>query len=111
MEKLFLPYGEIERIRQKYPGKLPIFVTRAQNANDVPNIPKNKFLVPASLSVGQFIYIIRGQIKLPPEKALFIFINNTIPSASSLISEVYKAYKSTDGALRITYTSENTFGL
>jgi len=35
--------------------------------------------VPADLSVGQFTYVIRKRIRLPPEKAIFIFVNNYIP--------------------------------
>jgi hypothetical protein len=29
--------------------------------------------------VGQFVYVIRKRIKLSPEKAIFIFINNILP--------------------------------
>lgn len=35
--------------------------------------------MPADLSVGQFTYVIRKRIRLPPEKAIFIFVNNYIP--------------------------------
>ena len=31
------------------------------------------------MSTGQFIYVIRKRIKLDPEKAIFIFVNDTIP--------------------------------
>ncbi len=34
---------------------------------------------PASNPPGQFIYVIRKRIKLDPEKAIFIFVNDTIP--------------------------------
>jgi GABA(A) receptor-associated protein len=47
---------------------------------------------------------------LPPEKALFVFVNNTLPTSSTFLSELYTNHKSQDGALRMTYTSENTFG-
>lgn len=110
MERLFLAYGEAEKLRTKFPGKIPIFVTRATNARDMPDLPKHKFLAPSHLSVGQFLYIIRKHIQLPPEKALFIFVGNTLPMSSALLSELYTNYKSNDGALRMTYTSENTFG-
>lgn len=110
MDRLSLPYGEADRIKAKYPGKIPVFVTRASSAKDIPDIPKHKFLAPSNLSLGQFIWVIRKQLTLPPEKALFIFINNTLPTSNSLLSELYANYKSPDGALRMTYTSENTFG-
>jgi GABA(A) receptor-associated protein len=109
-ERLFLTYGEADKLRAKYPGKIPIFVTRAHNARDIPDLVKHKFLAPSHLSVGQFIYIIRRQMSLPPEKALFVFVDNTLPTSSTFLSELYANHKSQDGALRMTYTSENTFG-
>ena len=38
-----------------------------------------RYLVPSDLSVGQFVYVIRKRIKLPPEKAVFLFVNNALP--------------------------------
>ena len=35
--------------------------------------------MPADLTVGQFVYVIRKRIKLSPEKAIFIFVNNVLP--------------------------------
>lgn len=101
----------IKKIKEKYPGKIPVIVNRANNSTDIPEINKNKFLVSSNITVGQFIYIIRRQIKLPPEKALFIFVNNNLPSSSILMSELYSTYKSSNDILYILYTSENTFGL
>jgi len=110
MERMFLTYGEIDRIKKKYPGKLPVFVTKSLSARDIPDLPKHKFLVPNNISISQFIWIIRRQIKLPPEKALFVFVNNTLPTSSTLLSELYSMYKCPDGALRMVYISENSFG-
>jgi GABA(A) receptor-associated protein len=109
-ERLFLTYGEADRLKARFPGKVPIFVTRASTANDIPDLPKHKFLAPSHLSVGQFIYVIRRHMSLPPEKALFVFVDNTLPTSSTYLSELYANHKSPDGALRMTYTSENTFG-
>lgn len=36
----------------------------------------SRFLVPADLTVGQFVYVIRKRIKLSPEKAIFIFVRS-----------------------------------
>lgn len=60
--------------------------------------------------MGQFIYVIRKRIKLPPERAIFLFVDNMIPSTSSLMSVVYEVQKDEDGFLYITYSGENTFG-
>jgi GABA(A) receptor-associated protein len=110
MERLFLTFGEVDKLKQKYPGKIPIIVSRSSNAQDVPDLPRHKFLVSSSITMGQFIFFIRKQIKLPPEKALFFFVDNILPTSHILLSELYHKYKNVDGALRMTYTSENTFG-
>ena len=110
MERLFLTHGEVDRLKVKYPDRIPIFVTKGQDAGDIPDIPKHKFLVTSNLSLSEFILVIREQIQLPPEKALFVFVNNTLPTTSSLISELYSIHKSPDGALRMTYTSKSMFG-
>jgi hypothetical protein len=49
----------------------------------------SRYLVPADLSVGQFTYVIRKRIRLPPEKAIFIFVNNYIPPTCKHIDNIY----------------------
>jgi GABA(A) receptor-associated protein len=110
-ERLFLLNGEAEKIKERYPSKVPIFVIKSKNSHDIPDLTKHKFLAPSDLTLGQFIFIIRKQLKLPPEKALFVFINNTLPISSAFLSELHANHKDKDGALRMIYTSENTFGL
>lgn len=39
----------------------------------------NRYLVPAELTVGQFVYMIRKRIKIPDEKTIFMFVNDTLP--------------------------------
>ncbi len=38
-----------------------------------------RYLVPADLTVGQFVYVIRKRIKVSPEKAIFMFVKNVLP--------------------------------
>lgn len=38
-----------------------------------------RYLVPADLTVGQFVYVIRKRIKLSSEKAIFVFVDNVLP--------------------------------
>ena len=68
------------------------------------------YLVPCDLTVGQFVYVIRKRIELPPEKAIFIFVNNRLPPTASLMSEISQEEKNEDGFLYVTYSGENTFG-
>jgi GABA(A) receptor-associated protein len=70
--------AEANRIREKYPDRIPVIVEKAEKS-DIPDIDKKKYLVPADLTVGQFVYVVRKRIKLSAEKAIFIFVKNTLP--------------------------------
>ncbi|KAL2483950.1 Autophagy-related protein [Forsythia ovata] len=101
--------AESTRIREKYPDRIPVIVEKAERS-DVPNIDKKKYLVPADLTVGQFVYVVRKRIKLSAEKAIFVFVENMLPPTGSLMSTIYEEYKDEDGFLYVTYSGENTFG-
>jgi len=101
--------NESSKVRQKYPDKIPVIVEKQVKTN-LPDIDKHKFLVPSDLTVGQFVYVIRKRIKLKPEQALFIFINNTLCPTSHLMSEMYRNHKDEDGFLYIIYDTENVYG-
>jgi GABA(A) receptor-associated protein len=100
---------EAKRIRSKYPDRIPVIVEKAQNS-DIPEIDKHKYLVPQDLTVGQFVYTIRKRIKLGPEQAIFIFVNNTLPPTASLMSQLYKEHKDEDQFIYCLYSGESTFG-
>ncbi|CAA2993356.1 Ubiquitin-like superfamily [Olea europaea subsp. europaea] len=78
--------------------------------SDVPDIDKKKYLVPADLCIGQFVYVVRKRIKLSAEKAIFVFVDNILPPSASLMSKIYEDHKDEDGFLYMTYSGENTFG-
>jgi GABA(A) receptor-associated protein len=101
---------EASRIKLKYTDRVPVIVERRQGCESVPSLDKSKFLVPSDLTMGQFIYVIRKRIKLSPDKAIFVFVNCVLPSASDLLSTIYDTHKDSDGFLYVTYSSENTFG-
>ncbi|KVH97104.1 Autophagy protein Atg8 ubiquitin-like protein [Cynara cardunculus var. scolymus] len=102
-------HAEASRIREKYPDRIPVIVERAEKS-DIPNIDKKKYLVPADLTVGQFVYVIRKRIKLSAEKAIFIFVENVLPPTGAIMSTIYDDKKDDDGFLYVTYSGENTFG-
>ncbi len=103
--------AESARMLTKYPERICAYVQREKKETVLPEIVKNKYLIPTNITIGQLIYVIRKRIKLPSEAALFIFVNNSImPAVSETLGEVYKKYASDDGFLYITYAQENTFG-
>ena len=101
--------NQTNNIILKYPNRIPIFVSRSCH-NDCPQIDRNKFLVPNDLTIGQFMFVIRKRIKLSPEKSIYLFVNNKVPTTSSLLSQIYENNKNQDGFLYITYSGESTFG-
>ena len=104
-------YMESQRLLLKYPDRIPIIFGPLNN-NDIANPPinKNKYLAPVDLSIGQFHHVIRKRMKLPPEKTIFLFINNNIYNSAHLLSQIYDLEKDEDGFLYIIYAFENTFG-
>ena len=98
------------RIRTKYTDRVPLIVEKSSNCKTINDIDKHKYLVPNDLTVGQFIYVIRKRLTLPPEMALYLFVAGTIPPTSALIITVYNEMRDEDGFLYLTYGAENCFG-
>jgi GABA(A) receptor-associated protein len=100
---------EADRIMKKFPDRVPVIIEKTKESN-VPDIDKKKYLVPNDLTIGNFLYVVRKRIKLPPEVALFLFIDKYLPPTSSLVSAVYDKHRNSDGFLYMVYATENTFG-
>jgi len=101
--------SESQKIRSRYPDRIPVIVERAENSN-IENIDKRKYLVPNDITVAQFMWIIRKRIDLPAEKAIFLFVDKIVPQSSWTMGELYNNHKDKDGFLYIAYSGESTFG-
>ncbi|CAI8603657.1 unnamed protein product [Vicia faba] len=100
----------------KFPDRIPVIVERYSKC-DLPDLEKKKicyicdrYLVPRDLSVGHFIHILSSRLSLPAGKALFVFVNNTLPQTASVMDSVYRSFKDEDGFLYMYYSTEKTFG-
>jgi hypothetical protein len=71
----------------------PQVICEKVEKSDIATIDKKKYLVPADLTVGQFVYVIRKRIKLSPEKAIFIFVDEVLPPTAALMSSIYEEHK------------------
>lgn len=103
---------ESTRILAKYPTRIPVIVERSKNcSNDIPQLDKNKYLIPDDLTIGQFMYVIRKRMKINSEKALYIILDNgVIPASSQIVRNIYDQYKGKDQFLCFNYSGESTFG-
>jgi len=101
-------FAESRRVLNKHPYRIPVICEKANN--NLPSLDKSKYLVPIDLTLGQFVYIIRARMRLPPEQALFLLISQNMFSTSTNMGSLYDLYKDPDGFLYIQYCKENTFG-
>jgi GABA(A) receptor-associated protein len=101
---------DASRIRSKYPNRIPV-ICEKNLKSDIPDIDKNKYLVPSDLTLAQFAYVIRKRLKLKSETAIFIMVNNeTMKTMTTEMSQLYEEHKSDDGFLYLKYSGEPTFG-
>ncbi|KAG8514681.1 Gamma-aminobutyric acid receptor-associated protein-like 2 [Galemys pyrenaicus] len=100
---------ESAKIRAKYPDRVPVIVEKVSGSQIV-DIDKRKYLVPSDITVAQFMWIIRKRIQLPSEKAIFLFVDKTVPQSSLTMGQLYEKEKDEDGFLYVAYSGENTFG-
>jgi len=101
--------AEGEKIRKKYPDRVPVIVEKAPKSR-IGSLDKKKYLVPSELSVGQFYFLIRKRIQLRAEDALFFFVNNAIPPTSATMGSLYQEHHEEDFFLYIACSDENVYG-
>ena len=100
---------EATRIRSRYPKRIPVIVEPSKKSV-LPPLDKIKYLVPGDLTVGQFAYVVRKRLKLKPETAIFVLVNNSFPSTSTEMCFLYEEHVAEDGFLYVNISGENTFG-
>ncbi|XP_053615615.1 microtubule-associated proteins 1A/1B light chain 3C-like [Plodia interpunctella] len=102
---------EVMAIKSKFPTKIPLIVERYHKERNLPTLDKTKFLVPEDITMSQFLVIIRNRIRIKPNQALYLIINNrSMLSMSLTMAQAYENYGDEDGFLYITYASQEVFG-
>lgn len=101
---------ESAKILAKYPDRIPLIVEKTPSNSILPLISKSKFLVPADITITQFMFIIRKYLKLEPSVSIYLFCDGVIPNAGETINNIYLQHKNADGFLYFFYAGENTFG-
>lgn len=97
-------------ILKQHPDRIPVVVECSEQLQAVHPLKKNKFIVPFELTVAQFMFVIRKHMKLDPEYAIFMFINNKLHPATSLVGSIYAQEKDEDGFMYMDVFQESTFG-
>lgn len=100
---------DVEIISRKHPSSIPVVLLPTKDCQ-MTEIQSVKYLVSGDVSFASFIMSIRKKCSLPAERALFFFINETIPPNYILMKDLYLQYKDEHGYLKFFYCSENCFG-
>merc|ERR1712072_331740 len=84
--------------------------------SDLPDIDKNKYLVPRTMLVGELKYVIHKQVTqngtggIASDQTIYLFVRGTSPKTGATMAEIYDQYKAGDGFLYFSYNAENTLG-
>lgn len=101
-------------LRKHFPDRVPVIVETAR-ACTLPPLADKKYLVPKTLPVSQFQYILRQKLKLDASEALFLFINDgaqgaVLPRSHDTVGALAETHATPTRALHMTMSTENTFG-
>ena len=97
-------------ILNKHPDRIPVVVECSEALQAIHPLKKNKFIVPYELTLAQFMFVIRKHMKLEPEYAIFVFINNRLHPTTSFMGVIYAQEKEEDGFMYLDVFQESTFG-
>nr|WNS68465.1 autophagy-related protein 8 [Trichomonas gallinae] len=101
--------AESANIIRKYKSHVPVIVDKDPKCT-LPDIERQKFLVPSELSIGQFVYVVRKRINLQSASAIFLFVNKKLPPPNSTMGVLYEENRDEDGFMYCLYSSDNSFG-
>ncbi|XP_063293863.1 microtubule-associated proteins 1A/1B light chain 3C-like [Pelobates fuscus] len=102
---------EVNRMKSRYPSKIPVIVERNHREKLLPNLEKIKYLVPPEVTLGQFVSMIRTRLSMPQSHSLCMLLNGKqMTSLTLTMSELYTEYHDHDGFLYMTYMLQDVFG-
>ena len=103
--------NESSRILREYPNRVPI-ICEAAPRSVLPSLKKTKYLVPYDMTINQFQFLIRRNLDLTQESALYLITSKGIALiGDKTMMEVYNNHKDkTDNFLYIYYDCEITMG-
>lgn len=100
---------QFQKVMETHPNKIPVILEKASTA-EVPDVDRNKYLLPREFTVANFLDVIRKRTNLGKEQAIFIYVNGTVPASNAMFGSIYEQHKDSDGFLYIVYTGESSFG-
>ena len=98
-------------LRKSYPDRVPVIVDRHQSEKILPQLAKQKYLVPGNMTLGNFVSVIREKLPKFGQMSITIFCRNVqIGNMSTTLSEISQKMSDRDGFVYLEYMGESTFG-
>ena len=95
---------------REYPNRVPI-ICEAAPRSVLPPLKKTKYLVPYDMTINQFQFLIRRNINLTKDSALYLITNGITLTGDKTMMEVYNNHKDkSDNFLYVFCASEITMG-
>jgi hypothetical protein len=101
--------SDLEKLKHKYPNRVPVIVYQTPNFLKKHKLKKNKYLISIDTTVGAFIYHLKTINGLKSTDAFYLMIYNTPLQTSSTFGLLRYKFER-DDALILTIDSESTFG-
>ena len=101
--------NESGNILRKYRSHVPVIVDKDPKCS-LPDIERQKFLVPSELTIGQFVYVVRKRINLQSADAIFLFVNRKLPPPNATMGTLYGENRDEDGFMYCIYSSDTAYG-
>lgn len=96
---------------ERYPGRVPVVMVRHESCKPGLRLDRDRYIVPADLTFGQFAYILRKRLTLCSTEALFFFTSSKcLVGPSETVGVLHERHRNEGGYLVVIYTSENCFG-
>lgn len=101
---------EYEKIKAKYPDKIPIIIEEtSQNPSKL--VGKcNKVIISADATLAHVVHFIKKRRKTSHKNAIILYVNGNLYTLGQVLKDIYEKDADKDGFLYATYMEEITFG-
>ncbi|NWY07741.1 MLP3C protein, partial [Nothoprocta ornata] len=88
-----------------------VVVERYPKEQNLPPLPRPKFLVSQELPLSQLAATLRSRLCLASSQSFYLLAGGrALPAATATMQELYREHRDEDGFLYLTYASQEAFG-
>ncbi|KAI6238015.1 Glucuronosyltransferase [Aphelenchoides fujianensis] len=100
-----------QELRRSHPDRCAVVVEKAASEKLLPDLRKNKFLVPFDQEFVKFSQVIQKRLNLHENQTIVFMVGeHRVPSACEQMGSLHEKYRGKNDVLRLTYMSESFYG-